>query len=161
MVLKIAILCLFAHGTVGSAPGWFFGLGYVAFLGILMSTVVAFCWRLVVQRARGIEARNWPAIAATIDDFTVVEDDIPGRYRSSTVYEVTLQYVFRNPEIEIGEYRRVFSDRDEAEAWANSFKGCTVMVHVDPKDPSNSVLRKEDLDNAVSAAPEQKLTTSN
>jgi hypothetical protein len=160
MVLPISILCLFARGAVGPGTRWFFVLVYVAFLGILMSTVVAFCWRVVVQRARGIEGRDWPTISATIDEVTVVEDEIPGRYRSAKVYEVTLQYVFHNPEIEVGEYRRMFSYRDEAEAWANSFKGCTVIVHVDPKDPARSVLRKQDLDNAVSATPHQKLTTS-
>ena len=37
------------------------------------------------------------------------------------------------------------AQKDEAQAWANSYKGSTVMVHLDPRDPTRSVLREEDL----------------
>jgi hypothetical protein len=144
MSLLIAILCLLWSGA-----GWLFVLAYIAFTGLILSSVIAIYWHLVIQRVRGIGGRNWPTIRATIDDFTVVEDEIPGRGRSVPIYLVTLQYVYRNPEIQMGEYRREFDDRDEANAWANSFKGCSVSVHVNPKDPTKSVLRKKELNDAA------------
>jgi hypothetical protein len=73
---------------------------------------------------------------------------------------VLLTYVYRNPELQTGDYDKECYSEDEARAWAESVKGSTVMVHVDPKDPANSVLRAEDLENAISPVSEQKLTTS-
>jgi hypothetical protein len=45
----------------------------------------------------------------------------------------------------MGDYSRRFGKKEDAEAWANSYKGETVKVHVDPRDPTRSVLREEDL----------------
>ena len=45
----------------------------------------------------------------------------------------------------MGEYNRRFGNKDDAAAWANSYKGETVVVHVDPRDRTRSVLREEDL----------------
>lgn len=149
MLLSIATLTVHAATTGGS--GRFIWLAYLIVVGLVLGPSLAIYRRLAVQRLRGFEGRNWPTISATIHEFTVDEDEIPTRGRTITIFEVTLQYVFHNPEIQIGEYLRKFGDRDEAEAWANSFKGCTVKVHVDPKDPTKSILRKEELEAAVSA----------
>jgi hypothetical protein len=159
MLLSAVVFCLFAYAAVASGAGWFFVLGYVGFIGVILSSVIAIYWHLVVQRVRGIGGHNWPTIRATIDDFTVVEDEIPGRGRSVPIYLVTLQYVFHNPEIQVGDYSREFEERGDALAWANSFKGCTVMVHVNPKDPTKSVLRKEELDDAVFPSESAKAGT--
>jgi hypothetical protein len=45
----------------------------------------------------------------------------------------------------MGDYSRRFGNEDDAKAWANSYKGETVKVHVDPNDRTRSVLREEDL----------------
>jgi len=42
-------------------------------------------------------------------------------------------------------YSRSFGKKEDAEAWAASYKGEAVKVHVDPRDPTRSVLREEDL----------------
>jgi hypothetical protein len=128
-------------------PAW---LIYLIVIGLIAGPIVALRWRLIVQRVRGSEGRKWPTISATIDDFFVREETLMTRYGERVMsYPTTLRYVYHNPEIEIGEYLRLFDDRDEAQAWANSFKGCTVMIHVDPRNPSRSVLRKEDVDGAT------------
>ncbi len=49
------------------------------------------------------------------------------------------------PEQQMGDYSRSFGKKEDAEAWANSYKDETVKVHVDPRDPTRSVLREEDL----------------
>jgi hypothetical protein len=45
---------------------------------------------------------------------------------------------------QMGDYSRDFAI-DDAKAWANSYKGETNKVHVDPRAPIRSVLRKENL----------------
>lgn len=159
MLFGTAAFRVAASGSSGHPPGiaW---LLLLIFEGIIFSSGIAICWRLFAQRFRGFKGRNWPTVTATIDDFTVEESELPGRGRNVTLYEAVLQYVFHNPEMQIGEFRREFGERSDAEDWANSFKGCTVKVHVDPKDPQNSVLRKEDLDNAAFPQTGPSLTTS-
>jgi hypothetical protein len=60
-------------------------------------------------------------------------------------YLATLTYFYRNPDLQTGDYCRMFDTKEEGEAWAASFKGRTVFVHVNPRDPSQSVLRTEEL----------------
>jgi hypothetical protein len=111
--------------------------------------LVGICWQLLdnwIERTRGC---NWPRVSAVVDLVSVAfcEDNTPSPKAglSFPYYTATLTYFYCNPEQQMGEYSRRFGDKDEAQAWANSYKGCTVMVHVDPRDPTRSVLRKEDL----------------
>ncbi len=111
--------------------------------------LVSFCWGLVedwIKRARG---RKWPEVSAVVDVVSValIEDDIPSPKADldGSYYKATLTYTYNSPEQQMGDYSRSFSDKDEAQAWANSYKGSTVIVHVDPRDPKRSVLREEDL----------------
>jgi hypothetical protein len=66
-------------------------------------------------------------------------------YPNLSYYKATLTYTYNNPEQQMGDYSRDFANEADAKAWANSYKGETVKVHVDPRDPTRSVLRKEDL----------------
>jgi hypothetical protein len=123
--------------------------------------VAGLYWQFFVQWLNGVRGRNWPTVSAVID-LVSVQKRVESTGKGDIVtYVALLTYVYRNPELQTGDYDKSFDEEGEAQAWANSFKGCTLMVRVDPKDPSKSVLRKEDLDNAVSAAPDQKLTTGN
>jgi hypothetical protein len=135
---------------------------YLIAAGVVSSPLVVHRWRIMVQRLRAIEGRDWPTVSAMIDRvFTVEEQTIPSRYGPrSDGYLVTLGYTYHNPELQVGEYRCRFDVRDEATSWANSFKGCTVMVRVDPKDPTKSVLRKEELDDAVFPTESPKVNAS-
>ncbi len=99
-----------------------------------------------VERTRG---RDWPTVSAVIDVVSVafIESDMPGMIAATNqpYYKATLTYSYRNPEEQMGDYSRDFANEDDAKAWANSYKGETVKVHVDPRDPTRSVLREEDL----------------
>jgi hypothetical protein len=122
---------------------------FLLFAGVIL--LGAICWGIIetwIERTRG---RKWPAVSAVIDIVSVafIEDDslIPPSQASldSSHYKATLTYTYDNPEQQMGDYSRDFADKDEANAWANSYKGETVKVHVDPRDPTRSVLREEDL----------------
>ncbi len=118
------------------------------FAGAVM--LVGICRQLLdtwIKRTRG---RNWPTISAVIDIVSVAfipDDSIPSPSvpTDSSGYLATLTYVYRNPELQMGDYSRRFAKEDDARAWANSYKGETIKVHVDPRDPTRSVLREEDL----------------
>jgi len=113
--------------------------------------LVGISWQLLdmwIMRTRG---RNWPTVSAVIDivSVSVLDNDtvLPPMKASlnSSGYLATLTYIYRNPEEQMGEFRRTFGNEDDAKAWANSYKGETVKIHVDPRDPGRSVLREEDL----------------
>jgi hypothetical protein len=99
-----------------------------------------------IERTRG---RNWPAVYAVIDIVSVafLPDDIPSQKAglSTDYYLATLTYFYNNPDKQMGDYSRRFGNESDAKAWANSYKGETVKIHVDPRDPTRSVLREEDL----------------
>jgi hypothetical protein len=111
--------------------------------------LVGICWQLLdtwIERTRG---RDWPTVSAVVDVVSVAFcEDNTLRLKadlSFPYYLATLTYIYQNPEQQMGDYSRRFGDKDEAEAWANSYKGSTVMVHVDPYNPTRSMLRKEDI----------------
>jgi hypothetical protein len=104
--------------------------------------LVGICWQLLTTWRERTHGRNWPTVSAIIDVVSVADVTDDARYPS---YLATLTYVYRNPDQQIGEYSRKFGNKDDAQDWANSYKGETVKIHVDPRDPMRSVLRKEDL----------------
>jgi hypothetical protein len=98
-------------------------------------------WIRWKQSARERKTRNWPTLTATIEVPSVVEE-----YEAhSKLFVGTLTYFYRNPELQIGEYQRAFASKDEARNWASHFKNRTVLVHVNPCDPSDSVLPQREL----------------
>lgn len=113
--------------------------------GVAVSLIVCY-WRFFIQRLRGIRGGNWPTVSALIDVVSVIEER-GGKANAITGYLATLTYFYKNPELQTGEYCRKFNpdEEDDAQAWAGSYKGSTVAVHVDPHDPTRSVLRKEEL----------------
>ena len=113
------------------------------------SILVGVCWdvfNLLIKRFHG---RKWPTVSGVIDAVSVTSAGVIGisslGSRDRPYYKATLTYIYRNPEEQMGDYSRDFGNKEDAEAWANSYKGETVKVHVDPRDPTRSVLREEDL----------------
>jgi hypothetical protein len=127
----------------GSIYDWY-ALPVVAFGGIVAG--VATRWRFITQRLQGKRGAEWPTVPAIIDIVNVVEQR-GGKGGGIVGYLAMLTYFYRNPELQTGEFCRMFNPDEEADAqaWAASYKGCSVTVHVDPRDPTRSVLRKEQL----------------
>lgn len=126
----------------------------VYLISVVVCVVIATAssWQFFIQWLNGFRGRNWPAVAAVID-LASVQKRVQSTGKGDIVtYVALLTYVYRNPDLQTGDYDRSFDDEDEAQAWANSFKGATVKVHAHPHDPSRSVLRKEDLERATTPA---------
>jgi len=127
----------------GSIHDWY-AMPFIA--AAVIVSVAATQWRFFVQWLRGIRGGDWPTISAVIDIVSVVEQR-GGKGNGIIGYLATLAYFYRNPELQTGEYCRMFDpdEEEDAQAWTASYKGSTVMVHVDPQDPSRSVLRKKEI----------------
>ncbi len=109
--------------------------------------LVAICRGIVEELIERTRGRNWPTVSAVIDIVSVafIESNIRHYALDSSHYKATLTYIYNNPDQQMGDYTRRFGNKEDAEVWANSYKGETVKVHVDPRDPTRSVLREEDL----------------
>lgn len=133
----------------GTADDWYVFPFLLAFAAVACA---ALYWRGFVQWLMGIRGRDWPVVSAVIDIVSVVEQRQATGRGDIVTYLASLTYFYRNPELQTGDYTRLFDQDEEADAqaWAASYKGSTVNVHVDPHDPTRSVLRKEDLETAQS-----------
>ncbi len=132
---------------------WFLAL-FVCAAGAV--ALVSRCGRFFVQWWNGILGRAWLTVSATVDVASVAPEMMQTKAGEITVgYLATLTYFYRNPELQMGGYCHSFGAGDEAgaQAWAASYKGRSVVVHVDPRDPSRSVLRKEDLQQVATGLP--------
>jgi hypothetical protein len=145
----ILIVGLFIFGSFDWHGILVFGLPILFLLAIAMASAMKRrrFWRLSAQRLSGIRGRDWSVVPASIDVVSVVPQTEPIRgYAVETVgYLATLSYFYRNPELQTGDYSRMFDNEKDAQAWTASFKGRTVRVRVDPSDPTRSVVREEDL----------------
>jgi hypothetical protein len=114
-----------------------------------IAILVGACWDIVNMLIRRFHGRNWPTVSAVIDAVSVSFVEGNGisslAIRDLGYYLAMLMYTYHNPELQMGNYKRRFGNEDDAKSWANSYKGETVKVHVDPRDPTRSVLREEDL----------------
>ena len=137
MILTIASILM--RGTVGPATIYTFIL---VILSAGVAALVAIFHGIARKRIERTRCRNWPTTSAKIDLVTVADVTDDARFPS---YRATLTYVYRSFDEQMGDYSRDFGSEDEARAWANSYKGETVKAYVDPRDPTRSFLREEDL----------------
>lgn len=114
----------------------------ISVAAVVMIALAQQWWKMRRERARKKAALNWPTVTATIEVPAVVRHAAAeGKY--PTVAALT--YFYRNPELQMGEYRRSFPTMEQAKAWAVQFKGRAVPVHVNPSDPTDSVLLESDV----------------
>jgi len=142
------IASILMPGVVGPATIYSFILVMlVTGVGVL----VVICRVIVGEWIERTRCRDWPTVSAVVDIASVAycEPDslLPPLKASSynRYYKATLTYKYHYPEEQMGDFSRDFGSKENAYAWANSYKGETVKVHVDPRDPTCSVLREEDL----------------
>ncbi len=138
---------MFAPAQIGdrliaAAAAIFSQPGLLVVAGIAIA-VAARQWRKgLAERARKRAALNWPTVTATIDVAAVLKNITP---ETKDRLAVSLTYFYRNPELQMGEFKRPFATIEQAKQWAALFKGRTVTVHVNPDDPSDSVLLERDV----------------
>ena len=145
----LQLSAIFLIRTVG--PSTFF-----SFVLVLLATgigvLVVICRVIVGEWIERTRCRNWPTVSAVVDIVSIAYCEPGGSpilyFKASSYnpyYKATLTYIYHYPEEQMGDYSREFAKKEDAEAWANSYKGETVKVHVDLRDPARSVLREEDL----------------
>ncbi len=99
---------------------WFFvamkGLVLIAMVVAVMLARFGKSWS---QRLAGIRGRDWPTVSALVDLVTVVEQTGDSGHGEQTIgYLATLTYFYRNPELQPGDYCRMFKSKDEGDRWA-------------------------------------------
>jgi hypothetical protein len=148
LAMPLSIANFLMHDGGGPVTG-FEAILFSLIVGV--GLLVSICWQILDDWKKRTRGRNWPTVSAVIDSVSVTlkESKLPssGAVHNWPTYRATLTYSYRNPEAQKGDYSRSFGydNEDDAKAWANSYKGETVKVHVDPRDPTRSVLREEDL----------------
>lgn len=144
---------------VSVAFDWHRTLGLASAVLILLIIVTASTlkrrrfWRFATQSLSQRQGRDWPRVSASVDVVSVVPQTEPIRgYAVETVgYLVTLTYFYRTPELQTGDYSRMFDKEEDAHAWAASIKGRNIEIRVDPNDPSHSIVRNDELPSLASA----------
>ncbi len=118
----------------------------------LLITSLKYILKLLKRKFIEFKVRSWIMVPATIDIVTVVEHteqesrSRASLYQPTSVYYVAvLTYFYRLPDLETGEYERNFDIENEAQHWADQFKGQQVMVQVNPKNPSESYLLDDEV----------------
>jgi hypothetical protein len=142
----VSVACILVREGGRSASRFSIG---VVLLIVGIPIVGGICWQILdswVKRTRG---RKWPTVSAAVDLVSVAlmnENTLHFKaYSSICYYLATLTYSYYSTDKQMGDYSRRFANEDDARAWANSYKGETIKVHVDPRDPTRSVIREEDL----------------
>jgi hypothetical protein len=147
------------------ANPWLYWPVIAAVLGI-----VARWWRksrrLAKKRFVSRAAQGWLTVSAAIDVVSVAEHvDSDGK----KYFLAALTYFYKRPNLEMGDYQREFTQKAVAQEWVKQFKNRHVMVHVNPKNPADSILLDDDLEGLEShqtqgieipTLPGQKLTIS-
>ena len=106
-------------------------------------------WPVFVRWSNEKRSRDWPSLPGVIDIVAVAKEvESAGKGAVVIKYKALLTYSYHNPDLQTGDYNRSFGVEDDARDWVDSLKGCKVPVYVDPRDPTRSVLRSEDVDAA-------------
>jgi hypothetical protein len=139
--MSLQIASIFLRGSMPGQYVWIVAIYLV--IGLVL--IAAGYRKFILQWLNGIRGKDWARVSAVIDLVSVADRTEHVRGTTLPRFDATLTYFYRNPDLQTGDYSRIFGNEDDAKEWADSYKGRTVFVHVDPRNPANSVLRKEEL----------------
>jgi len=130
------------NGFIRGAAAVLRSPGLAVAAAVVVVIALRYWWKRRESGARARAVPNWPTVSATIEVPAVVQQVTP---ETSHQFVASLTYFYRNPELQMGEYRRSFATKEHAKQWAAQFKGRTVPVHVNPLDATESVLLQQDV----------------
>jgi hypothetical protein len=99
-------------------------------------TMIRSVWKKAAEEKLQAQATAWPTTRARIVAAQVIK--VPGNENKDVSWRGLVTYSYIGRETQIGEFDYVFDDEQVADAWAESLKGETVTVHVDPLDETQS-----------------------
>jgi hypothetical protein len=102
-------------------------------------------WR---YHRRSENSRKWPAVTAKVEVVSAVPKF---ETNQKAYYSGVLTYFYHHPELETGEFERPFMNQSEAREWAEGYKGRSVLIHVNPRDASESYLLQSELPEVITA----------
>jgi len=106
--------------------------------GVLIGGAAVIAIRKYVQRLRENKAAMWPSADGQVQTATVKKSQY------GTWVEISYRYYARQ-EYHYGKYRRHFTRKAAAEAFAEAIRGRSIQVRFRDDDPKESVVLEQDL----------------
>ena len=109
-------------------------------MGLVIDVFIAFLFKLLRRTERGWGSRAWPMVEATIESSSVGG----GWIWNCPTTEVVYRYEFNEHTYRFADHKPFFSGGSAQSYVARFSAGKTPFVRVNPRNPSQSILRRAD-----------------